>query len=359
MNNLSDKYALILEPPCNNVDFIDIRNSPLYVSVLNFIYTYKITNILISLSGGVDSMVLTEILLDIRNNNINNETDIYLFCCHINYNNRVESISERNFLSEYCSIKDIHFDCKNIDFKRGDVKRNIYEKKTRTIRYEYYKDLCEIYGCSGVLLAHHKDDICENIFNNIMRGGREITNLKAMKTENDIMGVKVYRPMIDYHKDAILCIAHFLKIPYFLDSTPEWSCRGKMRRSIFPSCDDCYTNTYKQSLLTLGEESEELGNIINKYIVDSYISKVEYNDTGFILPIEEILYEPNILKLIMRKLCHCNGIETMKYRNVESLCDRLTEYKSDKRTERIKMTLLKNYSIVINRDVIIVSKNIL
>ena len=356
MNDLSNKYASILELPHDTVDFIDIRNCPLYVSVLKFIDTYKITNILISLSGGVDSMVLMEILLDIKNNN---EINLYLFCCHLNYNNRAESISERNFLSEYCSIKDIHFECKNIDFKRGDIKRKIYEKETRTIRYDYYKDLCETYGCSGVLLAHHKDDICENIFNNIMRGGREITNLKAMKTENDILGVKVYRPMIDYHKDAILCIAHFLKIPYFLDSTPEWSCRGKMRQTIFPSCSDCYTDTYKKSLLKIGEESEELGIIINKYIVDSYISKVKYTGTGFILPIEEIVKEQSIFKLIMRKLCHCNGMETMKHRNVEALCERLSGYESNTHSKRIKMTLLKNYTTTINHDTIVFEKQIL
>ena len=78
-----------------------------------------------------------------------------------------------------------------------------------------------------------------------MRGSREITDLTVIKEENNILGVNIYRPMLEYFKDDVMEIANNLNIPYFLDTTPDWSCRGKMRRNIFPECEDCYSNTYK------------------------------------------------------------------------------------------------------------------
>ena len=179
MNNLGLRYQNILEyvPSSEKINLENIKKTELYDSVLNFINENNINNVLISLSGGVDSMVLTEII-----NIIKNEfSRISLVCCHLNYNNREESIVERDFLKEYCNEKNIIFDFKDIQFKRGDIKRNLYEKETRDIRYNYYKEMCDKYNCSGVMLAHHKDDICENIFNNIMRGGREVTDLTVIK----------------------------------------------------------------------------------------------------------------------------------------------------------------------------------
>ena len=79
---------------------------------------------------------------------------------------------------------------------------------------------CVINTIVLVMLAHQQDDICENIFNNIMRGGREVTDLTVIREKNNILGVEIYRPMLEYYKDSILNIAHGYQIPY-LDTTPD------------------------------------------------------------------------------------------------------------------------------------------
>ena len=221
-------------------------------------------NILISLSGGVDSMVLFDILHHVNQNNL---IKLNIYLCHINYNNRSESNDEKNFLIQYCSNKGYELKYIAHDFKRNELKRDVYEKKTNQLRYGFYETLIKQFQLQGVLLAHHKDDVVENIFNNIMRGNREITDLVVIKDINIIMNVPIYRPFLDIFKTTIYDYAHTYQIPYFLDSTPDWSCRGKMRRKIFPECIDCYGDNYKNNLLQLGKESNEINNIFQTYIL--------------------------------------------------------------------------------------------
>ena len=86
--------------------------------------------------------------------------------------------------------------------------------------------------------------------------------------------------MLSVRKDIIYNFAHQFNIPYFLDTTPDWSCRGKMRRNIFPECIDCYTDKYKDNLLKIGKESDDLNIIINKNAVFDKNIEIELNDYG-------------------------------------------------------------------------------
>ena len=149
----------------------------------------------------------------------------------MNYNNREESKLEEDFLREYCNKRDITFICHSFDFKRGSIKRNDYETITKKIKFDLYKKTLEQYKIDGILLAHHKDDIIENIFTNFCRGDNFL-NLSVIKESNMIMGVNIIRPLIKHYKQDIYDYAHFYEIPYFLDTTPDWSVRGKFRQKI-------------------------------------------------------------------------------------------------------------------------------
>ena len=141
MNRL--KYESILEKNLNNiiVENSEIINEQLYENIYTFITNNNYQNILISLSGGVDSMVLTEIMHKIRQ-----VKSINIYCIHINYNNRNESVLEKEFLMDYCDSKEIHFECIDINFTRNETNRKMYEQNTRKLRYDFYKKTCELYN---------------------------------------------------------------------------------------------------------------------------------------------------------------------------------------------------------------------
>tara|TARA_B100000035_G_scaffold25614_1_gene20091 strand:+ start:1904 stop:2944 length:1041 start_codon:yes stop_codon:yes gene_type:complete len=330
-----NKYSDILEyVPENNIN-IDFTNDKLFTNLCSFLNEYKINKILLSLSGGVDSMVLNEILCK-----ISKLYNISFICCHINYNNRPESILERQFLEGFCKHKSIDLHYIDLDFKRDDMKRNLYEKETRDIRYNYYKKLCKEYNCDGVFLGHHKDDLSENIFNNVMRGGRELTDLSVLKETNNILGATVYRPFLDFYKSSIIEFAHKNNVPYFLDTTPDWSCRGIMRNKIFPVCNDCYGDIFTNNLLKLGEESDNVNYILSEYILLPLYNKVIFDNKNFTIKKENIIKEKYILKLLLKKISYELNISAMKQKNIELLILHFNDNK--------KLTLMKNYVTIIN-----------
>lgn len=345
MESIINKYHTILEPLQNNdIEKInDIHDHKLYTITTEIAKKYCNQNVLVSLSGGVDSMVLVELLY--KNPNIN------IYCCHVNYNNRIESTDEMEFLREYCKHKNIVFEYIEFDFTRVDTKRDIYEKETRKLRYDYYCKLIEKYNCNCVMLAHHKDDIVENIYNNVMRGCRDPNDLVVLCEFNKILDVNVCRPLLSVYKDCIYDFARTYKIPYFLDTTPDWSCRGKMRRKIFPDCEECYGSQYKENLIQLGEECHSMGNIIQKHIIDNiFENNVKIEGVNFEINITDVLCERIILKIVLKKILHRLGVNMIKMKSISQLSNIM----QTKRCQKI--TLLKNYNTMVTENSIIFTK---
>jgi len=189
-----DKYIDILEFIPEENDLKLSQSEILIETTYIFLKNNNINNCLISLSGGVDSMVLFEVLNFIKENML---SEINIHICHIHYNNRNESFKEKDFLIEYCTSKNYTIHILDLSFKRGDLKRDLYEKQAKNERYRFYFELNKKYDLDGVFLAHHEDDLIENIFNNIMRGNREITDLTVIKEHNTILNVNVFRPFLN------------------------------------------------------------------------------------------------------------------------------------------------------------------
>ncbi len=222
----------------------------------------------ISLSGGVDSMVLLDIL---------HQREKQIIAIHVNYNNREESKLEEKFLKEYCQEKEITFICLSFDITRGSIKRSEYETMTKKMKFDFYKKIMDDYGLNCILLAHHKDDIIENIFTNFCRG-ENFLNLSVIKEHNTILGVNIHRPLIKHYKQDIYDYAHFHDVPYFLDTTPDWSVRGKFRNKILNLLFDTFSgqNGLKNNLLSIAKESDEWGSLIQDKIINKYLESVTY-----------------------------------------------------------------------------------
>ena len=343
-----ESYYSLLEYAPNYekaIPFSEIKHEHLYELLCEFIKKNNLNHVLISLSGGVDSMVLFELLYHIIQNN---SVDLKLELCHINYNNRDESNQEKDFLIEYCKNKNYDLHYIDLDFKRCEIKRDIYEKQSRSIRYTLYRELCIKYKLDGVFLAHHEDDLVENIFNNIMRGNREITDLTVLKEQNEILDVHIFRPLLAIRKNKIYEIAHKYQIHYFLDTTPNWSCRGKMRNNIFPQCIDCYTEKYKDNLLRLGKESDDLNIIINEYILKDLIQKVSFKNDNIEIIKEKIIQEKYILKKLLLQISHKYSLN-LKFKIIDTI---LQNYH-----KKIKLSMNKEYNVNITTDKIIIIKS--
>lgn len=196
----------------------------------------------ISLSGGVDSMITSWIMKQICK-----KTE--LLCLHINYNNRDTSTREADFVITWCKLIDIPYEIINIENLRREnregkivcyendkeICRKMYEDKTKNIRFDAYKK----HNCP-VILGHNHDDLIENIITNI--SSNKTQNLGGMERDSILNGVNIVRPMINVTKQEIYTYAKKTNVPYLEDSTPAWSRRGKLRDSFVPSVNETEPN---------------------------------------------------------------------------------------------------------------------
>ena len=245
-------------------------NDQLVVSIRKQLQHFMVDNrVIVSLSGGVDSMVLVTILRYL---------DVEVIAVHIDYNNREESVVEKLFLEKWCKYNSISFYYHTIDtIKRDNTKRTQYELMAKQIRFNFYQQIMSKEGLSCVLLAHHKDDVVENIVANVCRG-RNILDLAVIRPNAIINHVNIVRPLLDFYKSSIYSFAEAFHVPYFKDTTPDWSVRGKYRNILEPILVDTFSDNVKQNLLTLSRQADDWNLLIYKNITKPFIDKVEYND---------------------------------------------------------------------------------
>jgi len=188
--------------------------------------------IIVSLSGGVDSISCLFILSQLTTN---------IIAVHINYNNRAETNEEVKFLKSFCKTINVKLYVRTIyEIKRqpciNNDLRDVYESYTKRVRYNTYKaayNLNESNKKPIVILGHNKDDCFENILTNISYKNK-YNNLKGIELLTIIDDIQFYRPLININKIDIYNYAKTHNLPYLKNSTPEWSQRGKIRTSVLP-----------------------------------------------------------------------------------------------------------------------------
>jgi tRNA(Ile)-lysidine synthetase-like protein len=332
------KFQYLLQSPNNfnfdskYLDLVTFECSPLIKCLDDFCKTnniYDKKGIIVSLSGGVDSMVTLAILIF-----LNKKYNISIYTASIDYGLREESNDESEFLKEY--TKTLGIEKSYVSYvsgvsrkKENSGSRSEFEEESRNLRFNTYKKIIEENGLdkdTGVFVAHHQDDIVENIFTNSMKGAN-LLDLEVIKSINIINGVKILRPFIGFKKQVIYDFAHKFNVPFFLDTTPSWSKRGKMRNEIFPLLDSVFGVDWRNKLKQLGTHSNEWGNYIDKYVIKPWLDEVSKSQAGIIIPLKD---QPMLIyTTVIMKSLHSIGQTMLKKTSIEKI-NNLIANKQDK-----------------------------
>jgi len=305
--------------------------------------------IIVSLSGGVDSMVILYILSIMRNGFLNN--NFHVVAVHLDYHNREETGLEAEFLFRWCKIMDIPLYYRYVHEglrERNSKKRMEYEELTKEIRFDMYskvKNIYKNYHFMGVILGHHKGDLQENVFFNLMKG-RSLTDLSVIKEQSEIMSINICRPLLTISKKEIFEIAYLNNIPYFKNTTPSWSNRGHYREIIQPSIIDTFGEGVLTNLSKISQESDELQLLIKDNIITPYMNTIQKKDNYSYLP--KLINKPfTFWKYIIHEFCHQSNIPIIPYKLLYSIYDKLY-IKSNS-----NISISNKISIMINDDYLI------
>ena len=220
-------------------------------------------NMIISLSGGVDSNVLSYIIAR-RKAKPDKILEQNIVVVHINYCNRESSNLEEMFVKTWCAYLNIPCYIRRIKEINRPLcmqynLRELYESYTKHIRFETYKlvwQLCNFDGIPIVYLGHNTDDCFENFLTNISHKN-SYNNLEGMMEETNIDNIKFIRPFLKIKKLDIYEFAKEHNIPYLEDSTPKWSQRGKIRDTIVPNINS-WDSKFIPNALKLSKHINEI-----------------------------------------------------------------------------------------------------
>ena len=182
------------------------------------------TKIIVGLSGGMDSMVLLDILTLLG---------YQCMAAHCNFHLRgEESNRDENFVKKWCKSIDIPYTSINFDTNQYAADRKIsIEMAARELRYNWFETLRRHYQAHYIAVAHHKDDSVETVLLNLIRG-TGIKGLTGISSKNGY----VVRPLLCISRSEIENYISERDIPYVTDSTnnEDLYLRNSLRLNVIP-----------------------------------------------------------------------------------------------------------------------------
>ena len=197
--------------------------------------------VLIAVSGGVDSMVLLEILVEL-------EYDVSIAHCNFSLRGR-ESNKDEELVRNVSKEKEV-----KAYFKKFNTTEYVHANKlsiqeaARELRYEWFQELVTEFSFDKIAVAHHLDDSIETVLINLKRntGPKGLRGILA-KRDN------IIRPLIDSAKEDILKYAEENKIRFRDDASniDTKYLRNKIRHEVIPALkeqDGEFYSTWRKKL---------------------------------------------------------------------------------------------------------------
>ena len=248
----------------------------------------KDDRILLALSGGVDSVVLAELLLELG----------YTFsAAHCNFHLRgEESNRDAKFVIKWAERKKVKLFVQDFDTYAYMQEKGIsLEMAARELRYSWFENLMQENQIDYLLTAHHADDSAETFFINLLRG-TGIAGLHGILPKNG----NIIRPLLFATRKSILDYAELKNIQFVEDSTNSETkfLRNKIRHRLIPM---------------LKEISPDFDSIIRKNIERLRDTETVFRNTVENVKDEIIIRENENIKISIAELQSLNPMGIYLY----------------------------------------------
>ncbi|MBO5634430.1 MAG: tRNA lysidine(34) synthetase TilS [Bacteroidales bacterium] len=188
--------------------------------------------VLLAVSGGIDSMVMADLFLEVRRG-----YDIALAHCNFHLRGE-ESDGDEAFVRDWAESHGVRFIKSDFDTLEYSRSHGVsVEMAARELRYGWFASLCEKEGFRAVAVAHNANDNAETLILNLLRG----TGLKGICGMREISPLRgssapVIRPLLGFSREEIREYALAKGLKWREDSTNADSAykRNLIRNEVFP-----------------------------------------------------------------------------------------------------------------------------
>ncbi|NND53136.1 MAG: tRNA lysidine(34) synthetase TilS [Flavobacteriaceae bacterium] len=237
----------------------------------------KKNKILIALSGGLDSVVLTHLCV---------ESGLDVALAHCNFNLRAEeSDADENFVLRLAEALDLELFVEYFDTETyAENKKISIQMAARELRYQWFFELAEQLDFDHILTAHHADDNLETFLINLSRGCG-LDGLTGIPNQNE----KILRPLLTFSRNDLEGYASEKKLEWREDSSNASVkyLRNKIRHEIIPKLKETNPQFLENFNRTIGHLKEAQG-IIDDRLDDVSDNIIDVKDDSISFSIEQL-----------------------------------------------------------------------
>ena len=169
--------------------------------------------LVVALSGGLDSMVMLSVMLEIRRSI---DQDINLSAIHVNHGLSSNAKDWQSFVTRFCQFNQVELQAETLSLKKQS--QHSLEQQARDARYKAIAELAP--SQAVVLTGHHQQDQFETFLLRLSRGAgvnglgamRELTKLPVESYSEK--GIRLARPLLPYSQNFL--------VEYATDNNLEW-----------------------------------------------------------------------------------------------------------------------------------------
>ena len=177
--------------------------------------------VVVALSGGVDSMVLFDLL---------KKANFNVVIAHVNHHKREQSAIEERYVRNMAKENGIPVEV--FDYYHEN---NNFQAEAHNSRYNFFYDVVKKHNATAIITAHHYQDNLETIIMNMIKGSN-IYGYAGIKEINYYNDVLLIRPLLNVSKIDIYNYAKNNNVVYFEDesNSSDDYLRNRIRHHIIP-----------------------------------------------------------------------------------------------------------------------------
>lgn len=240
--------------------------------------------ILVAVSGGVDSVALLHLLLQ-----MSAATPLKLEIVHMNHRLRGDEANrDQQFVAALSAQYHLPCHSRQVNVPKFIARNNLsVEEGARILRFRFFEQVLTRTGATSLAMGHHADDQVETIIDHFLRGSG-LRGLSGMAPKRD----RYIRPLLFATRDEIETYATSHSLHYLIDSTNEMPIyrRNRIRCDLIPYLKKEYNPALPSIVLrTAGimREAEDFLNETSKSAFETCLISLKKNK--IILEIDSFL----------------------------------------------------------------------
>lgn len=216
-------------------------------TIINYQMIEANDSILVGVSGGVDSVVLLDILVKLRP-----VYNLTIFVAHLNHGLRGKAADEDEaFVVNLAEKYNVKVYTKKEDMLAyADANKISSEEAGRVLRYAFFDEIMQREKIQKIAIAHNKNDQAETILMRIMRG----TGLDGIVGIKPVNG-RIIRPLLFCSRAEIEAFESTEKLNHREDDTNKENIytRNTIRNQLIPQLENLYNPNLVEGLSRMGQ----------------------------------------------------------------------------------------------------------